>query len=65
MTLQRANRIQPIIKVIEEYLQDNSAQIQSTYQQLEKLAKQEYTGKKPLTRVFVVGHPAAGKSTLI
>ena len=61
----KADQNQPIIRVIKEYLQDNVSQIQSVYQEIEKRAKQEFTGKKPLTRIFVVGHPEAGKSTLI
>ena len=61
----RAKQIQPIVKILQEYLQNNSSQVQSTYGQLERLAKKEFAGKKPLTRVFVVGHPEVGKSTLI
>ncbi|XP_064398139.1 uncharacterized protein LOC135344779 [Halichondria panicea] len=40
-------------------------EIQSTYEQLDKLAKKEFAGEKNLTRIFVVGHPGAGKSTLV
>ena len=61
----RVSRIETVVKIMEKYLQNNSSQIQSTYQQLERLAKQEFTGEKPLTRVFVLGHPEGGKSTLI
>ena len=61
----RARQIQPIIKILQEYLQNNASQVQTTYQQLERLAQKEFTGQKPLTRVFVVGHPEVGKSTLI
>ena len=45
--------------------QTHNSEIQSTYQQLDKLAKQEFGDEKHLTRIFVVGHPGAGKSTII
>ena len=61
----KGNQSLAIISVIKEYLQSSSAQIQSTYEELRKQAKQQFNGKKPLTRIFVVGHPGAGKSTLI
>ena len=61
----KANRIQPVTEIMEQYVQKLQSRIQSTYQQIEMLAKQKFTGKKPLTKVFVVGHPEVGKSTLI
>ena len=53
-------------KVIVEELKSNiSQQIQSTYKELDELARKEFSGEKHLTRLFVVGHSGAGKSTLI
>ncbi len=51
-------------KIITIFKNHNS-EIQSIYRQLDKLAKQEFGGEKNLTRIFVVGHPGAGKSTLV
>ncbi len=58
---QRSHKIIPIITFVETH----NFKIQSIYQQLDKLAKQEFGGEKNLTRLFVVGHPGAGKSTLV
>ena len=62
----KTNQILPIVQIIEDYLQTDISLVQSTYQELERLAKQEFAGdEKHLTRVFVMGHSEAGKSTLI
>ena len=57
----KAQRSHEIVTIFKNY----NSEIQSTYQQLDKLAKQEFGGEKHLTRIFVVGHPGAGKSTLV
>ncbi|XP_064398130.1 serine/threonine-protein phosphatase 6 regulatory ankyrin repeat subunit A-like [Halichondria panicea] len=56
--LQRSHEIVAIFK-------NHNSEIQSTYRQLAKLAQQEFGGEKNLTRIFVVGHAGAGKSTLV
>ena len=61
LDLAKAQRSQKIITIFETH----NFEIQSIYQQLDKLAKQEFGGEKNLTRLFVVGNPGAGKSTLV
>ncbi len=61
LDLAKAQRSHEIVTIFKNY----NSEIQSTYQQLDKLAKQEFGGEKHLTRIFVVGHPGAGKSTLV
>ncbi|XP_064398481.1 ankyrin-1-like isoform X1 [Halichondria panicea] len=60
LDLAKAQKNQKMITIFR-----NLNQFQSTYQQLVKLAKQEFGNLKYLTRIFVVGHSDAGKSTLI
>ena len=59
--LAKARKSQEIITLFKHH----NSEIQSTYQQLYKLAEQDFGGEKYLTRIFVVGHPGAGKSTLV
>ncbi len=59
--LAKAQRSHEIVTIFT----NQNSEIQSTYRQLDKLAKQEFGGEKNLTRIFVVGHPGAGKSTLV
>ena len=61
LDLAKAQRSHDIVTIFKNY----NSEIQSTYQQLDKLAQQEFGGEKHLTRIFVVGHPDAGKSTLV
>ena len=61
LDLAKFPRKQEIVTIYENH----TSKLQLTYEQLDKLAKQEFTGEKNLTRIFVVGHPGAGKSTLV
>ena len=51
--------------VLEEYLQKCSHTLKVDYNKVHRLAAAKYTGENPITRVFVLGHPGAGKSSLI
>ncbi len=61
LDLANAQRSEEIITIFKNH----NSKIQLIYRQLDKLAKQEFGGEKNLTRLFVVGHPGAGKSTLV
>ena len=61
LDLAKLQRKQEIVTIYENH----TSKLQLTYEQLDELAKQEFTGEKNLTRIFVVGHPGAGKSTLV
>ncbi|XP_064398135.1 uncharacterized protein LOC135344774 [Halichondria panicea] len=61
LDLAKAQRSQEIVTIFKSH----NPEIQSIYRQLDKLAQQEFSGEKNFTRIFVVGHPGAGKSTLV
>ncbi len=61
LDLAKAQRSHKIVTIFKNH----NSEIQSIYRRLDKLAKQEFGGKKNFTRIFVVGHPGAGKSTLV
>ncbi|XP_064398082.1 uncharacterized protein LOC135344752 [Halichondria panicea] len=61
LDLAKAQRSHEIVKIFKNH----NSEMQLTYRQLDKLAKQEFGDEKNLTRIFVVGHPGAGKSTLV
>ena len=42
-----------------------SAKIHGYYDSVQRYAKQKYSSAKPITRVFVLGNPGAGKSSLV
>ena len=48
-----------------KYKQLYGSTIQAEYDQMYQLSQKQFAGKKHLARLFVVGHPEAGKSTLI
>ena len=48
-----------------KYKQQYGSTIQAEYDQMYQLSQKQFAGKKHLARLFVVGHPEAGKSTLI
>ena len=55
-----------IAKNIKDLLQQNKGScFQATYEEQQVLSKRKFSGKKNVTRLFVVGHSEAGKTTLI
>ena len=61
LDLAKAQKSHEIVTVFKNY----NSEIQSIYRQLNKLSQRAFSGEKNLTRIFVVGHPGAGKSTLV
>ena len=51
--------------VLEEYLSKNHPKFQVDYNAVLGLARVKYSGEYPVTRLFVLGHPGAGKSSLV
>ena len=54
-----------VFRVFRKYWREQSSRIQSEYEKLQSIAKKKLSGKHALTRIFVVGYPRAGKSSLI
>ena len=48
-----------------KYTREKSSRIQTEYEELQSVARRKFSGKHTLTRIFVVGYPRAGKSSLI
>ena len=51
-----------VMPIFNHYISHNSRAIQADYQQL---AEKKYCGAQYVARLFVVGHPGAGKSSLV
>ena len=51
--------------ILEEYLLQNHRELQVDYNAMLKLAKTRLSGEYPVTRLFVLGNPGAGKSSLV
>ena len=51
--------------IFEEYLSEHQETLEEDYKLMQKLAATRYSGSHCITRVFVVGHPGAGKSSLV
>ena len=51
--------------VLEEYLLKNHRKLQFDYSAMLGLAKIRHSGEYPATRLFVLGNPGAGKSSLV
>ena len=51
--------------VLDQYIKQNQDKILVNYGIMQKHAKKKYSGAQRMTRVFVIGNPGAGKSTLI
>ena len=47
------------------YMKENKGKIYSQYDAVQRLAKKKYSHPEPITRVFVVCNPGAGKSSLV
>ena len=56
------NEVASLFKI---YKKEKSSRIQSEYEKLQSIAKKKFSGEHTLTRIFVVGYPRAGKSSLI
>ena len=54
-----------IKNAIVEYMRGEHKSIQAEYKELRSLSTQKFSGERKITKVFVVGHPESGKSTLI
>ena len=52
-------------KVIREYVKSEHKRIQYEYEELRAKSLQKYSGQQVITRVFVLGNPGSGKSTLV
>ena len=52
-------------KVIREYISSEYKRIQHEYEDLRAKSKQKYSGQQVISRVFVLGNPESGKSTLV
>ena len=50
---------------LDQYMKQNQNKIQVNYDIIQEHAKKKYSGAQHMTRVFVIGNPGAGKSTLI
>ena len=51
--------------ILDEYMRENRDQIYSDYSNIQTLAKKNYSSAEPITRIFVIGNPGVGKSSLI
>ena len=54
-----------IKKMIREYTRSEHKRIQQEYDKLRSKSLQKYSGQQTITRVFVLGNPGSGKSTLV
>jgi ankyrin repeat protein len=54
-----------IKKIFEEYMSSEHKSIQQEYKKLQVLSSLKYSGPQTITRVFVLGNPGSGKSTLV
>ena len=52
-------------RVIREYVKSEHKRIQQEYKELRAKSLQKYSGQQVITRVFVLGNPGSGKSTLV
>ena len=51
--------------ILEQFLINNRQKRQIDYNAVLELAEKKYSGEHPITRLFVIGDPGAGKSTLV
>ena len=51
--------------VLDKYMIENRDKIYADYSNIQTLAKKKYSRAEPITRIFVVGNPGAGKSSLV
>ena len=51
--------------VLDRYMIENRGKIFADYSNIQTLAKKKYSSAEPITRIFVIGNPGAGKSSLV
>ena len=51
--------------LLDEHIRINKKKIYKDYELIQKKAKEKYSGAERITRIFVIGNPGAGKSSLI
>ena len=51
--------------ILDKYMRENGDQIYADYSNIQTLAKKKYSSAEPITRIFVIGNPGAGKSSLV
>ena len=51
--------------VLDKYMRGNRDKIYADYSNIQTLAKKKYSSAEPITRIFVIGNPCAGKSSLV
>ena len=54
-----------IKEIFKEYMSSEHKSIQQEYKKLQMLSSTKYPGPQTITRVFVLGNPGSGKSTLV
>ena len=51
--------------ILDKYMKEKGDQIYADYSNIQTLAKKKYSSAEPITRIFVIGNPGAGKSSLV
>ena len=51
--------------MLDKYMIENKGKIYADYSNIQTLAKNKYSSAEPITRIFVIGNPGAGKSSLV
>ena len=54
-----------IKKIFDEYINSEHKSIQQEYEDLKTISQRKYSGEHKIARIFVLGHPESGKSTLV
>ena len=54
-----------LLSILDQYMRENSDKIYADYSNIQTLAKKKYSRAEPITRIFVIGNPGAGKSSLV
>ena len=51
--------------ILGQYMRENKDIIYADYSDIQTLAEKKYSRAEPITRIFVIGNPGAGKSSLV
>ena len=51
--------------ILDKYMIENRNTLYADYSNIQTLAKKKYSSAEPITRIFVIGNPGAGKSSLV